>query len=215
MLSELRNYSEDHGSTISFTPQERRDIDTRGNLYALIRTTEHLERAFVNGSIPSSIYEQKCAELITQFKTVKNALKHDTDDILAFMREHSMDCPLATERLCGTGVTATKLHQDLSDPKNESLHVFEASQHLTTCIDALKLGMRCVDEILPPLKDTLISLNKISALKTMEGREKLENWVRTLNQYAADHELSDAQVRQLQFDLEDIHHNFYTCLREV
>eukprot|EP00397_Hematodinium_sp_SG-2012_P049388 GEMP01056945.1.p1 GENE.GEMP01056945.1~~GEMP01056945.1.p1 ORF type:complete len:216 (+),score=62.10 GEMP01056945.1:101-748(+) len=214
MLSELGSHAEE---TVSFSAQERRELDNHCNLYSLIRTCEHVERGFVNGNLPSEIYERQCAELLAQFKTLQKALKHDHPDITQFIRQHNMDCPLAQERLLGTGVAATKLHQGMNriDPANESLYVFEASQHLTTLMDALKLNMRSVDELAPPFKEMLSSFNKISSLPAaLDGLEKITEWLYTLNKLAAADEISEPDARQFAMDLEMVYNAFHKWLRE-
>lgn len=217
MLSELRGTLNNNADEdTSFTAAERREVDKDANLYSLIRTCEYLERAFVNGSLPGEFYEKKCADILTQFKTLQTALKSHHPDISQFMKQNNMDCPLAAERLLGTGIAATKLHQQGSiDANNESLYVFESSQHLTTVMDALKLNMRSVDELVPPFKEMLSSFSKISSLPPdLDGLDKLKEWCYTLNRMSASDELGEVQARQFAMDLENTYNAFHKWLRE-
>jgi len=214
MLSEFANTGNDEN--VSFTVQERRKLDKDANLYSLIRTCEHLERGFVNGSIPNDVYEKHCDQLFAQFSTIRTAMRSQQLDVQEFIRQHNMDCPLAVERLLGTGIAATKLHQvSVSDPANESLYVFETSQHLTTVMDTLKLNMRSIDEVVPPFKEMLSSFSKIGSLPPkLDGLDTLKEWLYTLNKMSACEELNDAQARQFSMDLENCYNAFHKWLRE-
>jgi len=218
MLSDLRSVNRDQcDENVSFTAQERRDLDKDANLYSLIRTCEHLERGFVNGSIPQDVYERHCQQLLAQFNTIRTALRSQQLDVSEFIRQHNMDCPLAVERLLGTGIAATKLHQmgSVADLSNESLYVFETSQHLTTVMDTLKLNMRSIDELVPPFKEMLSSFSKIGSLPAdLDGLEKCKEWLYTLNAMSAADELNDAQARQFSMDLENCYNAFHKWLRE-
>lgn len=216
MLSDLRNANREGDENVSFTAQERRELDKDANLYSLIRTCEHLERGFVNGCIPQDVYERHCQLLFAQFNTIRTALKSQQLDVSEFIRQHSMDCPLAVERLLGTGIAATKLHQmSVTDPTNESLYVFETSQHLTTVMDTLKLNMRSIDELVPPFKEMLSSFSKIGSLPAdLDGLDTCKDWLYTLNAMSAADELNDAQARQFSMDLENCYNAFHKWLRE-
>lgn len=46
------------------------------DLYAIIKTTEKLERAYVRDAISPELYEQACERLIAQFKVLWGSLKN-------------------------------------------------------------------------------------------------------------------------------------------
>ena len=87
-------------------------------------------------------------------------------------------------------------------------------KHLSTLIDSLKLNMRNVDDLFPPMKEMMGSFGKIPNLPPdLDGRDKMGAWLTTLNQMAADDTLSDAQSRQFTMDLEVFYAAFYKWLK--
>ena len=46
-------------------------VDDLANIFALIKTVEKLEKAYVCSAIPSQSYENACVELISKYKTLK------------------------------------------------------------------------------------------------------------------------------------------------
>ena len=112
-------YSLEHGTHLetSYNPnqtvklynnsQQRRLYEDMADLYTIIKSTEHLEKAYIKDAISSDEYTEACQRLISQFKTTEKALGLNTLD---FMNEYKMDCPLAVERLLTAGVPATVMH---------------------------------------------------------------------------------------------------------
>ena len=49
----------------------------RADLYAIIKTTEKLERAYVRDAVSPELYEQACEKLIQQFKVLWGSLKDE------------------------------------------------------------------------------------------------------------------------------------------
>ena len=52
-------------------------INNKTDLYAIVKTTEKLERAYVRDAIPASEYEPACSRLIGQFRTLWETLRPD------------------------------------------------------------------------------------------------------------------------------------------
>merc|ERR1711916_304203 len=112
-------------------------------------------------------------------------------DIEVFMGEYRMECPAAVNRLLTIGVPATvehgAMHRD--DASKSAQHVAEAVHYFITAMDTLK--------------DNLTGLNAIPTLAPdFEGKTKIKQWLTQLNQMSASDDLSDTQLRQLLFDLE-------------
>lgn len=205
MLGEVKLY----GST-----RERRKYDDMADLYALIKTTEKLEKAFARDAITPEEYENACLRLISQFKASEAALLQDgtirsTDD---FMKEYKMDCPRARERLLRCLVPATTLHQSTApEGADNALRVAECVQHFITAMDALKLEQRAVDEIQPLISDLITALGRVSI--DPPTRAKLGNWLGQLNAMRAADEISEDQARQLSFDLDAAYSDFHRSLQ--
>jgi len=65
------------------------------------------------------------------------------------------------------------------------------------------LEIKAMDEILPDLRELLDTMNRLSLLPSdFEGKVKVNMWVQTLAGMQASDELTEAQVRQLLFDLD-------------
>ena len=59
-------------STITYPPQS---LPARADLFAILKTTEKLERAWTQDVISAADYEAACAKLIAQFKTLWGTLR--------------------------------------------------------------------------------------------------------------------------------------------
>jgi ESCRT-I complex subunit VPS28 len=77
-------------------------------------------------------------------------------------------------------------------------------------MDSVKLGMVAVDQLHPLMSDLMTSLSHLG--REFEGKDKIKHWLINLNQMKAMDTLSDEQARQLHFDLESAHTEFYRSL---
>jgi len=198
--------------------KERRRMEDMADLFAIIKTTQHLEQAYVRDCVSSEAYTEACQRLLAQFKTTEAALRSDphfpgTD---AFIREYRMDCPLAQERLLVAGVPATVIyaHSD-ANAKETSVLVAEATQWFITAMDVLKLDQRAVDEVHPAISDLVKVLNKCQKVTPGFDKSKLNDWLVALNGMRASEELDDDQVRQLLLDLDTAYASFKSSLSSM
>jgi len=198
------------------TNQERDELENLADLYSIIVTTEHLEKAYVRDSISAKEYTDACFKLIAQYKTVQKLLNVD---IHKFVRDYRIDCKAALNRLVIVGVPATVEHGHVEAQQDTSATqgVAETVQHFITVMDSLKLNMLAVDQVQPLLVDLLESLNRLALhiirLGDLEGKSKLKNWLIVLNSMKASDELTEEQSRQLLFDLESSYRAFYEALK--
>ena len=128
-----------------------------------------------------------------------------------------LTCPAAARRLLLVGVPATVEHANpgdgSSDTRQSARYVAETVQNFITIMDSLRLNMVAVDQIHPLLSDLIQSLNKIPNLPSQfEPKQVIKNWLITLNKMSASQELSQEQSRQLLFELERAHADFYQSL---
>ncbi|TYZ57327.1 hypothetical protein PybrP1_002919 [[Pythium] brassicae (nom. inval.)] len=196
--------------------KERRKFEDLSDLFAIIKTTEHLEAAYVRDAITPDEYTEACTKLISQYKTAENALRlgGHLPNIEAFLAQYRLDCPRALERLVRIGVPATVVHNTTSR-KTDSVNVAQTVQSFITVMDVLKLNIRAVDEIQPLVSEMMASLTQVSGLPPdFDGRAKIEGWLRTLNGLRASDELDDDQARQLSFDLERAYSSFMAFLNK-
>jgi len=187
--------------------------DNLANLFALIKTIEKLEKAYVNSSVPSGKYETACAELITKYKTLHNTLSEVVPDTQHFMTTYSMHCVSARHRL-QVGFPATIEHR-MSRPGDTSaaVSVAECVHHYIGTLDTLKLNMSAKDQISPCLSDLIVSLHKVPQLPAeFAGKKCIRRWMERLDSMRASDELSDDEVRQLLFDMENSYNSFMQLL---
>lgn len=77
-------------------------------------------------------------------------------------------------------------------------------------MDSLKLSLRAVDELQPPLVDLMESINAVPGLThDDECKLKVRDWLTQLHTMRAHHELDDAQIRQMSFDLDAAYNAFH------
>jgi len=211
-----REASKPKNPATMLTSQERREAGMMAELYSILITTEHLEAAFVRGVISNEDYEKNCMQLLAQFKTLQSGLRDKCPDIRQFVKEQGIHCPLAEERLLGTGVAATALfaHGTSVTTGKESLACFKASEGFITLSDALKLNIDAVDELMPLVRDLQVSITTIPNLPPLAGVERIAGWLVTLNNMRAADSLSEQQCRQLALDVEQAYTALKTWLQE-
>lgn len=195
--------------------RERDMYENFAELYAIIRATEKLEKAYIRDIIPPSEYEIECQKLITHFKTLASTLRDTIPSIERFADTYKMDCPAAINRLVVSGVPATVEHRAAAatSATTSAAIVAECVQNFITAMDSLKLNMVAVDQVHPLLSDLSASLNKLTILPPdFEGKTKMRDWILRLSKMGAADELTEQQARQLHFDLESSYNSFMAAL---
>lgn len=89
--------------------------------------------------------------------------------------------------------------------------ILEATQDFITFLDALRLGLLAKDQLHPLLTDVIQSVNKVTD-RDFENRGKIVQWLITLNQMKATEELTDAQARELELDINSAYQGFKNTL---
>lgn len=195
--------------------REREMYENFAELYAIIKATEKLEKAYVRDIISSAEYETECQKHIAHFKTLASTLKDTIPSIERFADTYKMDCPAAINRLVTSGVPATVEHRAAvaAAATTSAATVAECTQNFITAMDTLKLNMVATDQVHPVLSDILNSLNKLTFLPPdFMGKVKLKEWMGRLSKMGAADELTEQQSRQLQFDLESSYNSFMAAL---
>mmetsp|Transcript_37832 Transcript_37832/g.45608 ORF Transcript_37832/g.45608 Transcript_37832/m.45608 type:complete len:223 (-) Transcript_37832:606-1274(-) len=202
--------------------REREECDNKADLFALIKTVDRLEKAYVRDAISAEEYEATCFNFIAKFKTLTTTIGYSHEAVEDFIVEYNIDSPAAVNRLLVSGVPATVQHGTPSrpeageshQPRNSAVAVAETVQHFITTMDSLNLKMVATDQIYPLLNDLMQSLNKLSDLPPeFEGKVKVKEWMSRLDKMRASDELSEEQVRQLLFDLESSYNAVLNILR--
>ncbi|KAI9189922.1 Vacuolar protein-sorting-associated protein 28 [Blastocladiella emersonii ATCC 22665] len=191
---------------------EREQVENLADLFAIIVTVDRLEKQYIRDNISPAEYTPACTKLIAQFKTALNLVHDQVPSVEAFIKEYGLNCPLAVNRLLKIGVPATVEHSNPTrEAGNSAKSVAETVQHFITLMDSVKLGMVAVDQLHPLLSDLMSSMNNIP--REFDGKAKIKSWLITLNQMKASDMLSEDQARQLHFDLESAHTEFYRSLQ--
>ena len=189
------------------------------------------------------MYTQLTSRLIAQFRTIRETLDSEVDaaskgaiesfDLESFCQNYGLSCRSALNRF-KVGVPATVLHGDsaltghgssssssahASDSaaasKPSDLVVFHCVQHFITCMDCLKLSMRAVDELHPPMSDLMDSLNKCTYMAHDHTcKATVRQWLITLSQMKASQEINDDQARQMAFELDAAYNAFHKYLQQ-
>lgn len=195
--------------------REREMYENFAELYAIIKATEKLEKAYIRDIISPADYETECLKLIAHFKTLSSSLKDTVPSIERFADMYKMDCPAALNRLVTSGVPATVEYRAAAaaTSNTSAATVAECVQNFITAMDSLKLNMVAVDQVYPLLSDLSTSLNKLSILPPdFEGKTKMKEWLGRLSKMGAADELTEQQSRQLHFDLESSYNSFMAAL---
>eukprot|EP01132_Coremiostelium_polycephalum_P009242 gene9242-11323_t len=197
--------------------RDREMYENLAELYSIIKVTEHLEKAYIRDDVLPKDYTTSCSKLIAQFKTSQTLVKDHVPNISVFMKEYNLECKAAYDRLVNKGFPSTlehNIHTDANDSSPMAKNVAETVQHFITTMDSVRLKFVAVDNIHPLLSDLMESLNRNTWLSSnFEGKEKIMNWMSTLNKMKASDELDDDQTRQLLFDLDNSYNAFYKAIK--
>ncbi|KIZ01545.1 Vacuolar protein sorting-associated like protein 28 [Monoraphidium neglectum] len=186
------------------------------HLFAIIKATEKLERAYVRDDVTAADYEGACEKLIAQFKVLWGSMRDAVPSVETFMQQYHMQCPMAWNRLVKVGLPATIEHRKrpVEGGGGGARAVAETVQHFITAMDSLKLNLVAVDQICPILSDLISSMSKIASLPPeFAPKAKAKNWYSRLYQQPASYELSEDEVRQLLFDLESSYNEFISTIK--
>lgn len=126
----------------------------------------------------------------------------------AFARSFRLDCPAALERIKEDRPITIK-----DDKGNTSKCIADIVSLFITLMDKLRLNIKAMDDLHPDLRDLLDTMNRLSILPSeYDGKQRVGDWLQTLNSMSASDELSESQVRQLLFDLETSYNGFTKIL---
>lgn len=210
--------------------REREKHDNQADLYAVVNTLQHLEKAYIRDCVTPKEYTAACSKLLVRYRAafkqvIKPRLMYFTitvnisfvrlqvqsdqfPTIDAFARAFRLDCPAALERIKEDRPITIK-----DDKGNTSKCIADIVSLFITLMDKLRLEIKAMDQLHPDLRDLVDTMNRLSILPSdFDGKEKVAEWLQTLNNMSASDELSDTQVRQLIFDLETSYNAFNKIL---
>lgn len=179
--------------------REREKHDNMAELYAVVCTLQHLEKAYMRDCVRAQEYTAACSRLLVQYKVAFKQVQGDEfPNIEAFVAKYRLDCPAALER-----IRENKPNLIKDDKGNTNKYIAEIVSLFITVMDKLRLELRATDMIQPELRDLRDAMDRLAMLpEDFEGKFKVQEWLDKLAEMSASDELSEAQVRQLIFDLE-------------
>jgi len=192
--------------------REREKYDNLADLYALVNTLQCLEKAYIKDSVTSKEYTAACSKLLVQIKAAfKQVGDEEYSSIDDFVRKCKMNCPAAMERIREDRPITIR-----DDKGNTSKCIAEIVSLFITIMDKLRLEIKAMDEIMPDMRELMDTMNRLSLLPSdFEGKAKVSEWLQTLGGMQASDELTEAQVRQLLFDLDSSYQAFNQLLHSA
>ncbi|XP_026461680.1 vacuolar protein sorting-associated protein 28 homolog isoform X1 [Ctenocephalides felis] len=192
--------------------REREKHDNMTDLYAVISTMQHLEKAYIRDCVTPQEYTAACSKLLVQYRAAfKQVQGDDFPNVEAFINKYKLDCPAALERIKEDRPITIK-----DDKGNTSKCIADIVSLFITLMDKLRLQIRAMDELHPDVRDLVETMSRLSLLPAdFEGKLKIGSWLSRLNNMQASDELSDSEVRQLLFDLESSYDAFNKTLHQT
>lgn len=194
------------------TAREREKYDNMADLFALITTLQNLEKAYVRDCVTPQEYTAACSKLLVQYKVAFKIVQDDEfPTVDAFVKKYKLDCPAALGRIKEDRPITIK-----DDKGNTSKCIADIVSLFITLMDKLRLEIKAMDELHPDLRDLVDTMNRLSLIPSdFEGKEKVNNWLVTLNSMQASDELTESQIRQMLFDLESAYAAFNNLLHST
>ncbi|CAK1543676.1 unnamed protein product [Leptosia nina] len=179
--------------------REREKHDNMAELYAVVSTLQHLEKAYMRDCVRAQEYTAACSRLLVQYRVAfKQVQGDDFPTIESFVSKFRLDCPAALER-----IRENKPNLIKDDKGNTNKYIAEIVSLFITLMDKLRLDLRAMDMIQPELRELREAMDCLAMLpEDFIGKIKVQEWLEKLSEMSASDELSEAQARQLVFDLE-------------
>lgn len=188
--------------------REREKYDNMAELFAVINTLEWLEKAYIRDAVPSKEYTGSCSKLLMQYKAAFRHVKGEFTTVEDFMKKYRMNCPAAIERIKEDRPITIK-----KDDGNTSECIAQIVSLFITVMDKLRLDMKAVDEVEPEVRELMETMSRMGSLPAeYDGKEKINNWLKTMSAMRAADELSEEQIRQLLYDLDSAYNSFMRTL---
>ncbi|NWW82830.1 VPS28 protein, partial [Climacteris rufus] len=153
--------------------REREKYDNMAELFAVVKTLQALEKAYIKDCVSPNEYTAACSRLLVQFKAaLKQVQGAEISSIDDFCRRFRLDCPLAMERIKEDRPITIK-----DDKGNLNRCIADIVSLFITVMDKLRLEIRAMDEITGNLRELMETMNRMSHLPPdFEGRQKVNQW---------------------------------------
>uniref|UniRef100_A0A3Q4HGI4 Vacuolar protein sorting-associated protein 28 homolog n=1 Tax=Neolamprologus brichardi TaxID=32507 RepID=A0A3Q4HGI4_NEOBR len=157
--------------------REREKYDNMAELFAVVKTLQALEKAYIKDCVTPNEYTASCSRLLVQYKAAfKQVQGSDVGSIDDFCRKYRLDCPLAMERIKEDRPITIK-----DDKGNLNRCIADIVSLFITVMDKLRLEIRAMDEIQPDLRELMETMNRMSNMPPdSEAKDKVSLWLVTL-----------------------------------
>ncbi|KAJ0171260.1 hypothetical protein K1T71_012810 [Dendrolimus kikuchii] len=154
--------------------REREKHDNMAELYAVVSTLQHLEKAYMRDCVRAQEYTAACSRLLVQYKVAFKQVQADEfPNIEAFVAKYRLDCPAALER-----IRENKPNLIKDDKGNTNKYIAEIVSLFITLMDKLRLDIRAMDMIQPELRDLRDTMDRLTMLpEDFEGKIKVQEWL--------------------------------------
>lgn len=205
-------------------PKQRETTESLAELYSVIVALDYVEKAYLRDSIQSSQYTAAVNKLLAQYKTYlsDSDVQREFVSLEEFKERFHITASNAITRL-ERGIPVTVEHAidtdsgeratetDRTTSRYAAKNVAETTGNFITAMDALKLNYNTRDQLHPLLAELLLSINRVTRAD-FEHRAKLVEWIIKVNKMRHNDALTDAEVKQLLFDLDAAYRSFYGLL---
>eukprot|EP00074_Homo_sapiens_P056732 XP_005272382.1 vacuolar protein sorting-associated protein 28 homolog isoform X3 [Homo sapiens] len=142
-------------------------------LFAVVKTMQALEKAYIKDCVSPSEYTAACSRLLVQYKAAFRQVQgSEISSIDEFCRKFRLDCPLAMERIKEDRPITIK-----DDKGNLNRCIADVVSLFITVMDKLRLEIRAMDEIQPDLRELMETMHRMSHLPPdFEGRQTVSQW---------------------------------------
>ncbi|PNJ08070.1 VPS28 isoform 5 [Pongo abelii] len=153
--------------------REREKYDNMAELFAVVKTMQALEKAYIKDCVSPSEYTAACSRLLVQYKAAFRQVQgSEISSIDEFCRKFRLDCPLAMERIKEDRPITIK-----DDKGNLNRCIADVVSLFITVMDKLRLEIRAMDEIQPDLRELMETMHRMSHLPpAVEGRQTVSQW---------------------------------------
>ncbi|CAB1350752.1 unnamed protein product [Coregonus sp. 'balchen'] len=147
--------------------REREKFDNMAELFAVVKTLQALEKAYIKDCVTPNEYTAACSRLLVQYKAAfKQVQGSDVGSIDDFCRKYRLDCPLAMERIKEDRPITIK-----DDKGNLNRCIADIVSLFITVMDKLRLEIRAMDEV--KWLTTLSSMSASDELDDSQVRQML------------------------------------------
>uniref|UniRef100_H3B068 Vacuolar protein sorting-associated protein 28 homolog n=1 Tax=Latimeria chalumnae TaxID=7897 RepID=H3B068_LATCH len=150
--------------------REREKYDNMAELFAVIKTLQALEKAYIKDCVSPNEKKKNC--IIIYESRLRACKELGVLDVYEELKTTSLDCPLAMERIKEDRPITIK-----DDKGNLNRCISFFSQLFITVMDKLRLEIRAMDEIQPDLRELMETMNRMSNMPPdFEAKDKVNRW---------------------------------------